>query len=116
ALGGVDPGEVVVGVMPQPHLHAPEAARDMLACFPFQLAWVVGPEEAACVCGHLVPFCTEQLVDRLAGGFATERPQRDVEAAARGDRRPFASVPPGEAVHEVPELFDLGRVAADEVR
>src|SRR5439155_10842068 len=76
ALGGVDPGEVVVGVMPQPHLHAPEAARDMLACFPFQLAWVVGPEEAACVCGHLVPFCTEQLVDRLAGGFATEIPQR----------------------------------------
>ena len=112
----VDRGQVVLGVAPEPHLHPPEAVRDMPRGLGLELVDVVRPEEPARVGGAAVRRGAEQLPDRRTLLLAAQVPERDVEAADRGDRRSLAAVPARQVVEPAPEPLRLGRVAADQVR
>ena len=113
---GVDRGKVVLRVAPEPHLHPPEAVRDVPRGLGLELVDVVRPEEPARVGGAAVHRGAEQLPDRRTLLLAAQVPERDVETADRGHRGPLAPVPAGQVVEPAPELLRLGRVAADEMR
>src|SRR5688572_21792143 len=101
--------DVIFLTATEPHFHPTKTAIQMSGGLGSQSAVVV-PEQGAGIGGTRGRVAPEEFPDRLPQLLSAQVPQRGVDSAEGRHGGALAAIPPSNAVHRVPQRFDLARI------